>query len=275
MVALILAILSSAAISVIMRLSTKAVTGRLNMLRANYVACVVLAIVYGAPSFPVEGSLLATSLMGIVTGFLFLASFMIFQHNTRENGVVLSSVFMKLGLLVPMCLSIFLFGEIPGALQILGFALALVAIVLMDMKGGGQSKNKWGLLLLLLAGGCSDAMSKVFEVMGDAKQADIYLMILFATAFILCSILVAVRKERVRLKDVLFGLALGIPNFFSAKFLLASLRTLPAVIVYPTYSVATILVVTLAGILLFKERLEKRQWIALFLILGALALLNI
>jgi multidrug transporter EmrE-like cation transporter len=50
---------------------------------------------------------------------------------------------------------------------------------------------------------------------------------------------------------------------------------LPAVIVYPTFSVATILVVTLAGVGLFRERLRKLQWVALAVILAALILLNL
>ena len=46
-------------------------------------------------------------------------------------------------------------------------------------------------------------------------------------------------------------------------------------VVYPVYSVATILTVTVTGVLVFRERLEKRQWIALAMILVALILLNI
>ena len=68
---------------------------------------------------------------------------------------------------------------------------------------------------------------------------------------------------------------IGIPNFFSSKFLLLSLGGVPAVIAYPTYSVATLMTVTLAGVCFFKEKLGNRQWIALGVILVALVLLNI
>jgi drug/metabolite transporter (DMT)-like permease len=59
------------------------------------------------PGFPL------TVIMGGVNGALYLLGFVLLQYNTRKNGVVLSSVFIKLGLLVPMVLSVFLFREIP------------------------------------------------------------------------------------------------------------------------------------------------------------------
>jgi multidrug transporter EmrE-like cation transporter len=74
---------------------------------------------------------------------------------------------------------------------------------------------------------------------------------------------------------MLFGALIGIPNFFSAKLLLMALGQLPAVIVYPTFSVATILAVTLIGVLFFKEKLRKLQWAALTVILTALVMLNV
>jgi len=83
------------------------------------------------------------------------------------------------------------------------------------------------------------------------------------------------KKERPGGKELLYGALVGIPNFFSAKFLLGALEALPAVIVYPTYSVATILAVTLAGVFFFRERLTVRRWIAMGGILAALVMLNI
>ena len=83
------------------------------------------------------------------------------------------------------------------------------------------------------------------------------------------------KKERPGKWELLYGLLLGIPNYFSARFLLRALERVAAVIVFPTFSVGTILVVTLTGVLLFKERLGKRQWVAVAAILAALILLNV
>ena len=142
-------------------------------------------------------------------------------------------------------------------------------------SGEGKAGNMAGLLLLLLAGGGGDAMSKVFEELGNPVFSDHFLLLTFLTALGLCLILFAISKGSAGIWEVLFGLLVGIPNFFSAKFLLGALKEIAAVIVYPVYSVATILTVTVTGILVFREKLEKRQWLALAMILVALVLLNI
>lgn len=277
MIYLCLAIISSAMTAVIMRLSAHKVTANISMLAMNYLTCLLLAAVYAefrVFSFARTGFPMTVT-MGLFNGVLYLLGFVLLQYNTRKNGVVLSSVFIKLGLLVPIVLSIFLFREMPTWVQSIGFVLAVGAIILINYeKGTSITGSKPTLILMLLAGGSGDAMSKVFEVYGPAGFGDTFLFYTFVSAGILCLLLVLYKKERFDKTALFFGVLVGIPNFFSAKFLLMALSYLPAVIVYPTFSVATILVVTLAGTALFKERLRKNQWVALMVILAALVLLN-
>lgn len=278
MLYLLLAILSSALIAIIMRLSSGKVRANLSMLAANYLVCLLLAAICGNfKVFPKdEPGFLMTVLMGMGNGALYLLGFVLLQYNTRKNGVVLSSVFIKLGLLVPMVLSIFLFREIPTAIQTVGFLLAVAAIVLINYeKGASAAAGKLSLVLMLLAGGAGDAMSKVFSMYGSESLGDAFLFYTFLSAFALCVLAAAVKKERPHPAALLFGFVVGIPNFFSARFLLLALGRLPAVIVYPTFSVATVLLVTLVGVGAFRERLRKEQWLALAIILAALVLLNV
>ena len=277
MLSLLLAIFSCAMISVVMRLSSDKVKGRTGMLAVNYFACMILAAVHTGFSklVPAEAGLPVAMGLGAVNGTLFLLGFVLLQSNMKRNGVVLSSIFMKLGLLVPMVLSVAVFREMPTLVQILGFCAAIVAIVLINYESGGKFRFRWGLLLLLLSGGSCDAMAKIYEELGPGALSAQYLFYTFVVAFLLCLALAAWKKEAFGFREVFFGVLLAIPNFYSARFLLDSLNTVPAVIAYPTFSVGTILTVTLAGVLLFKERLSKRQWIALAIILCALALLNL
>ena len=276
MLNLLLAIASSALVSLTMRVSGSRIKNNISMLAVNYIMCGLLAWAYTGFGSLIPAGAGSAVVMGGSNGVLYLAGFVLLQRNIRTNGVVLSSTFIKLGLLVSMVVSVLFFGERPELWQWAGFLLAVAAIVLMNYRPGeGKVGNTAGLLLLLLAGGGGDAMSKVFEELGNPAYSGHFLLYTFLVAFCLCAILSGSRKEKAGKREWLFGLLIGIPNFFSAKFLLGALKDLAAVIVYPVYSVATILVVTVTGILAFREKLEKRQWMALAMILVALVLLNI
>lgn len=275
---LILAICSSAMVAIMMRLAQPKVTYPTGLLAANYIVCSLMALILSASQLPGISvqALGFPAGLGALNGLLYLGSFALMQWNTRHNGVVLSSVFMKLGILVPTVLSVVWFKEMPTALQITGFVVAIAAIVIINYeKGTKLSRGSWGLILMLLAGGMGDGMSKVYEEYGDPSLQNIFLFFTFFAALILCLGWMFGKKERLGAKELIYGAALGIPNFLSSLFLLNSLATVPAVIAFPTFSVAVILVVALAGMLLFRERLSRRQLIGGLLICAALILLNI
>ena len=279
MLSLCLGILSSALVSVIMRLSGGRVKNNLGMLTMNYIVCSLLAALFcdARQTFAFQNPGLLTALgMGGINGVLYLAGFILMQINIQHNGVVLSSIFQKLGLLVPIVISVCFYHEMPSFLQGTGFLLAVAAIVLMNyQKDAGNAGVKLGLLGMLLACGMADAMSKVFKEAGAAELEPQFLFFTFASAMVLCFLCMIAKKQRIGLSELLYGTMIAVPNFFSSKFLLGALESVPAVIVFPVFSVGTILVVTLAGLLLFRERITKQQWIAIGMILVALVLLNI
>ena len=276
MLNLLLAIVSSALVSVTMRFSETRIKNNTAMLAVNYIMCAFLAWAYTGFGSLIPDHSGSTLLMGSVNGVLYLGGFVLLQRNIRENGVVLSATFIKLGLLVSMVVSVAFFGERPAFWQWAGFFLAVAAIVLMNYRPGERKAgNMAGLILLLLAGGGGDAMSKVFEELGDSAHSGHFLLYTFLVALALCVVLCRIRGEKLGKREWLFGLLIGIPNFFSAKFLLGALKEIAAVIVYPVYSVATILTVSVAGVLFFREKLDKYEWTALGIILVALILLNI
>lgn len=275
---LLLAVLSSAMVSIVMRLSTNKISANLSMLAANYLICSVLGAAYGSFELvaPRVTGFSVTLWLGLISGVLYLAGLMLFQTNTRKNGIVLSSVFMKLGLLVPIVASVLIFHENPTVSQIAGFCIAIFAIVLINLKKEEDGKNfGFGLILMLLCSGLADVMAKIFDVYAPQELSALYLFYTFFTAFVLCAALVLHKKERPGLRELLYGTLIGIPNFYSAKFLLGALTKLPAVVVYPSFSVGTMLIVTMTGVAVFRERLGKLQWIALGGIILALVLLNI
>lgn len=277
MINLILAVLSSMLVSVTMRLSEGRIRNKLSMLAVNYLMCACLsgALMDHSAGQPASEGIGLSLMLGLISGALYLAGFILLQWNIPLNGVALPATFMRLGVLVPTLTSILVFGETPAPAQIAGMVAAIVAILLIQMdKGKGKVQNGAGLLLLLLCGGTADAMAKVFEEIGNPALKDSYLLFTFVWALLLCVALCIRNRSSLSLCDVGYGMLIGIPNYFSARFLLLSLAHVPAVVAYPTYSVATIVLVTLAGLVFFKERLSRRQVAALCVILVSLALLN-
>ena len=278
MIYLVLAVLASTMVSVVMRLSTGKVKNNMSMLAANYVVCTLLSVANAGGKLltPME-ALPGTVGMGIINGVLYLFSFLLLHYNMKRNGVVLASTFMKLGLLVSMAVSVVFFREIPGVVQWIGFFIAVGAIILINYEKGSSaaSGGQMWLLLLLVVSGFGDAMAKVFESFGDTAYSGQFFIYTFLTDLAACIFLALRAGEKPSMKEIGYGLALGVPNFFSARLLLKSIEHLPAVLVYPTVSVAIILVVTMVGLVFFKEKLKNRQLVGIGAILVALVLLNL
>lgn len=279
MLFLILAILCSAVISILMRLSEAKRKSEAGMLIFNYVVCTLLGLFFARPGSETlyTDGIGYTVAMGAVSGVLFLLSFALFQKNIKDNGIVLASIFMKLGLIIPIIMAIFVFAQLPGPLQILGLILAVFAIVIFnyDKEGMKLGKSMALLILLLVAGGLADSMINVFNETGVAALSDLFLVFTFGFAGICSVVMLLISKQRIGKWDIIFGIIVGIPNYFSSKFLLAALGDVPAVIAYPVYSVTTLIIISIAGIAFFKESFTKFKLIGFILVAGALILLQI
>ena len=279
MIYLILAILCSAGVSIFMRASEKYCQGHYGILLMNYVVCVLAGLILtgrGLTQTDWKG-MPVTIVFGVLTGLLYCGSFILLQWNVRKNGVILSSTFMKLGVIVPAVLAVVWFGERPGWNQGLGFILAITAILMIHLEKGKIRTEKAytiGLLLLLLGGGLGDSMAKFYDVYGNPGLGSFFLMLSFLVSGIISGILVFRGREKITKYEVLFGVLIGIPNYFSARFLLWALADIPAVITYPTYSIAAMALIGAAGVLMFREKLTKRQWGAYLLVILAVGLLN-
>lgn len=281
MLYLVLAICSSALVSIGMRLSERHVRNNMVMFSANYAVCTAIALLYGGGTRVLgsgEGAGIAAGL-GAVTGFLYLAAFVLLQKNVARNGVILSGTAMKLGgVLIPVLTAMALFGERLGMPQLIGTLWAVVAIVLINSEKGeepGAGTQKQWLALLLLTSGVADAMANIYDKTGPAALKNLYLVGTFFVALLVAVALALYKRQRVTRADLLCGLLIGIPNYFSARFLLLSLESVPAAVAYPVFSVGTIVVISAVGVAFFHERLNARKRLALGLILVALVLLNL
>ena len=284
---LVLAIISSSLVSIMMRAGEGRAKNNISMLSVNYFICMILSVVYtGGGNLFQTGEGFSTAIgLGVINGFFYIASLILFQNSVKQNGVVLSSIFMKLGIMMPLIISIVLFKEMPTVIQIIGFVIAITAIILINLKEksidnsisentGKKYPVKIGLIFVLVGCGMADGMSKIYQELGTDRFEELFLVCTFVIAFLLSVILVKIKKQRYTQNEFLYGALLGVPNYFSARFLLKALGDIPAVIVYPTFSIGTIAVITLTGMFAFKEKVTKLQMVAIGLIAIAVVLLN-
>jgi drug/metabolite transporter (DMT)-like permease len=255
------------------------------MLAVNYLICALLGAAYAGfrPVMPEQAGFSMTVWLGVISGILYLAGFVLVQYNTRKNGIVLTSFFMKLGLLVPLALSLLLFHERPGLLQIIGLLVVLVSIRFFsgnqNMDESAADVSLLLLLAVLFTNGMSDSMAKIYSTYGVLNEEPVYFFVLFLVASLVTLCLLVHERNtngnKLSLRDLAAGILVGIPNYFSSVLLLKALNGIPAFIVYPVFSSGTILIVTLISSLFFHEKLNRRQLIGLVLILISIVFLNL
>ena len=289
MFTLFLAILSSAAIALLFKISEGGNYNRYRVTSANYFAAFITSFFfYFAETSDVRllDRLMAINwfsvlVIGLPAGICFFLSFVFYQMSVKENGASLSAMFGKLGILLPMLISVVVWHELPTMVQTVGIVLAISAMILVNyqpkaMRHLTKEGVKASLLFLFLTGGIAEFSNKLFQKFGQPEDKNIFLFIVFFVAF-LCSLSFAFlskkNSERHLKYDVLMGFAVGIPNLLSSYFLINALATVPATIAFPVYSSGSIVVVTLGSVLFFKEKLSPKTLVGLCITVLALVLI--
>lgn len=280
-ISLLLAMICSACMALVLRMFRPEGNNRYGIILGNYLTCTLTGFLFVSNKAEILHAHPSVYICGLAAGFLFVLSLVCIQVSIGRNGAILSSAFSKLGLLVPLALSFLFFHERPGFLQILGLVIVMISIRFFSQS---QKTNReaadlsLGLLLaVLFTNGMSDSMAKIYSIYGIRNEEPVYFFILFCIASLITLFLLVhetkTSGKKVSFRDLLAGILVGIPNYFSAALLLEALNGIPAFIVYPVFSSGTILIVTLISSLFFREKLTRRQ--AAGLVLVSVVLLNI
>lgn len=215
-------------------------------------------------------------MVGGVAGFFFFLSFIYYQKSVKENGVGISGTIAKLGILIPMIFSIIIWKELPSGLQWLGIALSLVSILIVNLSPKSLEKvdMKPTIILLFIFGGMAEFSTKIYQKYALNEYKDVFLFAVFFVAFLISAFYTLREKRKITKKDILTGFAVGIPNLFSSYFLILSLATLKTSVAFPIYSAGSIVLINIGGFLIFKEKIARKNQVAILLTVIALVLIN-
>ncbi|MDC6386848.1 EamA/RhaT family transporter [Flagellimonas taeanensis] len=271
MIDLALSVLSSTLIFVAFKLFGVYKVQTLHAIITNYVvACLVGLFLYEGDMDIAQLSSTSWYWGPIALGVLFITIFNLMAKSTQVSGVSVTSVATKMSLVIPVVVGVVVYKEELSILQIVGIVLALLAVYLSSQKEKGITINRKDLLLPLLVflgSGIIDTSIKYFEEKHLTDQEiPIFSSMVFGCAALTGLIFIGIKSFktplRVNFRNILGGIALGVPNYFSVFFLIRALRSdmLNSAAVFTLNNVAIVMLSTILGILLFKERLGAKNW---------------
>ncbi|MDD3043893.1 MAG: EamA family transporter [Candidatus Delongbacteria bacterium] len=283
MIYLFLAIISSASIAVILKFSENRKLNRYAVTSANYVAAFTISLLmnFGIGEIQRESNLNAVVGLGVFAGLLYFLGFIFIQRSIKENGVGITGAVSKIGIILPVVLSMILWKEIPSSFQTAGVVLSIMAIVIIniDPREIKSFRNfNATIILLFFIAGSAEFTTKLFEKYFASGYKPLYLFVIFFTAFWISVYFTYSswkKGKKITKTDIVTGLIVGVPNMFASFFLIESFRYYKASVAFPIYSSGTILLINVAGLLIFKEKLSRKNTFAIFMIVAAIVLMNI
>lgn len=271
MIALALSVLCSSVIFVVFKLFDTYKVQTLFAIITNYFVASCCGFLF------YEGDVSITNLFQkpwffktLALGLLFILIFNIMAKTAQKAGVAVASVATKMSFVIPVIIGVFAYEEVLSWVKVLGIFLAMGAVYFASIKEEGISLSRDVLLLpfmVFLGSGAIDAAIKYFqETQLNTDEFPLFSATVFAAAGTTGLLFVGARSFVTPLKanpkNLLGGLALGIPNYFSIFFLLKALEneTWNSASIFTINNVAIVMFSTILGILLFKERLSPKNW---------------
>ena len=182
------------------------------------------------------------------------------------------------------CINLISRKESFTTLKGIAFFLALVGIYLSTTKSGRLTFNNkyiWIIILVFIGQGVSDAIFNDFAQKFPNEGGYLFFMTLFFFASISGILILSgksiISNNTLQLKSLFWGIIFGIPNFFSLVFFLKALNDpkLSSSIVFPLVSMGVIVSSSIIGMILFKEKLSKNNWIGILLSICAIYIFSI
>ncbi|MBN2364311.1 hypothetical protein JXL83_09280 [candidate division WOR-3 bacterium] len=294
MLYILLAIISSSCVAVFLKIADLLGCDRMKVASFNYLSAFATALFLlftdgfnpetGGSAFtlifknPSNFFFIWSTFTGLAGGVMYLLGFLSIQSSIRENGVALTGALSKLGVVLPVVLSYFLFKEQMSLLKTNGVLLSMAAVFFLSLPSKKEKLRKKTTLIILwvlLATGLAEFSNKLFENYAPEIYKNLFLATVFATAFLLSAVMGGFRKTEKLKKNALAGFVVGIPNLFSSFFLISSFRQYPAAVAFSFYSVGSILLITVAGAVFFKEKISAKKFVSLTAISLSLILMNL
>ena len=286
---LILTIIMNIGIFLSFRSYSRMGINTLNAIVINYLVCVLTGIFFYGRNLIENTFILSESwiLFPIALGAVFILTFFLMAITTQKYNVAVATISSKMSMLIPVIFSIYVFKLVGTKFDIFNFTgliFGIASIILCSIRPKGAGKFTWTRKYLLLipafvflASGLIDtSLNYMNAFLITSAQKPVLPVIIFSSAFISGAIILIVRREKINKKDLIGGIYLGIPNYFSLYFLLLTLSSFNnnGAVVYPILNVGIIVSSSMAAFFIFNDKLIKQNIIGMVLAVIAIFLIS-
>lgn len=282
MIFLFLSIICSVTVGVLFKFAKRYQINIMQTVTWNYLFAIGLSAFFFKPDF--SGiNLQLISPVYIALGVLLPIIFLFQGLAVKNAGLAKTDIAQRLSLFLSLCAAFFLFNENFDRLKYVGLLFGLIAIILTLYRKPNHisSNNSWLYLLMVFMGfGTIDVLFKLVSQITIIPYTT-SLFIIFCISFVLslCYIgyLAFTKKTKLQLVNFVCGCILGFFNFGNILFYLKAHRAMadnPST-VFAAMNIGVILIGSLIGILIFKERLSKLNYAGLIFALVAIILITL
>lgn len=248
----------------------------------NYFVCFIIgSLLEGAPALPEELEHTQWLPYAVFLSFCFIIFFNVNAMTIQKVGMVITSIFQKLSLIAPVMLGLIFFSEVATQYKLIGILLTILAIILVSYQGKVKNKGLreyWYLPILVFFGsGLIECMLFFIEEKGYVSNAGLRFastLFLLAGVWGLVMILIKLRLPFSR-QDLIAGVLIGIPNFFTIYLIIKGLELgWDGSVLFPMNNVGVIVLTSIIGLFLFREKLNSMNKLGLVLSIFAVYLLS-
>jgi drug/metabolite transporter (DMT)-like permease len=275
MLFLILSVIRSVTVGVIFKISRSYQVSATQIVAFNYVFALALCYFFFHPNV---ATLEASSPWKILfsLGILLPVVFIFLAVSIKHMGIVKTDSAQRLSLIISILGAWLFFGEQFSALKLTALLFGFPALLLILHKPTDNKENKWIYPAIVLVGfGIIDLLFKQIAL-NSTVPFTTSLFVVFSISLVVmivynCYELFS-RKVKINFKSILFGGLVGVFNFGNILFYLKAHQAFadnPST-VFAGMNMGVIVIGSLVGIFVFKEKINKLNIIGLLLALIAI-----
>lgn len=271
---------------------------RINTFQAivvNYLVCAVTgSIMNGSvPQPKLSAENMPWLIIALVLGVIFISTFYVIALSTQRAGVAATSLAGRVSFVVPALFSLFVWetsSKVFDVWNYSGILLTLPALILSAYKpkkeeAPGQSalgkSRLWLPVAVFVISGAIDSMMNYTNIrfLNEEQESTFTVLLFFISGLTgICILLFKFlfRKEKLDLRSMLAGVLLGVPNYFSVYLMLVVLRIFDndGAFVFTIFNIAIIVSAALVSKVLFKEHLNRSNYLGIILALVSVLLIS-